>query len=105
MRPQRTLVELDKLLGGVLAGTLLCFESTWRKRWHTDRSLRKPRSSKDWARKLISHVAQGGRTNNPNGTTPIWERATLEYDGQLIAFYSDQCDSKHSQKLVCQAPT
>ena len=35
-----------------------------------------------------------------NGDKAVWEPFFLEYDGQLVCFYSDQRDENHAQKLA-----
>ncbi|KAK2810406.1 hypothetical protein FQN50_002895 [Emmonsiellopsis sp. PD_5] len=49
---------------------------------------------------FVSNIAKGGRAVGVNGETPIWEPFLMEYQGQLIIYYSDQRDPAHGQKLV-----
>jgi len=64
-------------------------------------------ASTDKARtwKFVSHIAQGGRPNTTNGADPIWEPYLLVYNHSLVAYYSDQRDPKHGQKLSHQVST
>lgn len=51
---------------------------------------------------FVSHIASGGEAIPDNGLTPIWEPFLLLFQGSLVAFYSDQRDPLHGQKLVHQ---
>lgn len=55
-------------------------------------------SGKTW--KFASHIAYGaGPETVDTGDAAIWEPFFLQYNGKLIAYFSDQRDSAHSQKL------
>lgn len=97
---QPGLTELTESLGGWPAGTILGTGNSW-----SDNGTRIDLyASKDRARtwKFVSHIAEGGRPNTTNGATPIWEPYLLVYKHQLVAYYSDQRDPKHGQKLAHQ---
>lgn len=55
-------------------------------------------SGKTW--NFASHTAYGaGLETVDTGNAAIWEPFFLHYHGKLIAYFSDQRDSAHSQKL------
>lgn len=56
--------------------------------------------SKTW--NFVSHIANGGVALPNNGETPVWEPRLMEYNGQIICYYSDQRDPKYGQKMVHQ---
>jgi hypothetical protein len=64
-------------------------------------------ASTDGARtwQFVAHVAQGGRPDTTNGATPVWEPTFLGWNNSVIAYYSDQRDPKHGQKLSHQVST
>ncbi|KAK4613480.1 hypothetical protein CLAFUW4_08871 [Fulvia fulva] len=51
---------------------------------------------------FVAHVARGGVALPNNGETPVWEPFLMEYEGDLIYYYSDQRDPEAGQKLVHQ---
>lgn len=55
---------------------------------------------KTW--KFVSHIANGGVALPNNGETPVWEPRLMEYNGQIICYYSDQRDPAYGQKMVHQ---
>ena len=106
MRWNPDIYELPAAVGALPAGTLLVsglsvpsnlastsillFDST--------------NQGKSWS--YLSTVAVGGEAIASDPYTPVWEPFLLEYDGQLIVYYSDQRDnSVHSQMLVHQTTT
>jgi hypothetical protein len=52
--------------------------------------------------KFVSHIANGGVALPNNGETPVWEPFLMEYNGQIICYYSDQRDPAYGQKMVHQ---
>lgn len=100
MSAQPALAELTEPLGGFPAGTILGSGNSW----SNNGTRIDLYASRDRARtwEFVSHIAEGGRPNTTNGATPIWEPYLLQYEGQLVAFYSDQRDRKHGQKLAHQ---
>ena len=52
-------------------------------------------------KEFVSHIA--GHDPPNNGETPVWEPLLLLHKGELICFYSDQCDPLHGQEMVYQA--
>ncbi|KAJ6201984.1 Sialidase [Bipolaris maydis] len=103
MSAQPALTELTEPMGGYPAGTILGSGNSW----GPNSTRIDLYASKDRARtwQFVSHIAEGGRPNTTNGATPIWEPYLLQYQGQLIAYYSDQRDPKHGQKLAHQTST
>lgn len=51
---------------------------------------------------FVSHISAGDEALPDNGLTPVWEPFILMYEGQIIVFYSDQCNPAHGQKLSHQ---
>jgi hypothetical protein len=90
-------------MGGFPAGTILGSGNSW----GPNKTRIDLYASKDRARtwQFVSHIAEGGGPNTTNGATPIWEPYLLQYKGQLVAYYSDQRDPKHGQKLAHQTST
>ncbi|KAF2014678.1 glycoside hydrolase family 93 protein [Aaosphaeria arxii CBS 175.79] len=97
---QPALAELTEPMGDYEIGTILGAGNSW----SNNGTRIDLYASKDKARtwEFVSQIAQGGRPNTTNGATPIWEPYLLQYEGELIAFYSDQRDPKHGQKLAHQ---
>ena len=61
-------------------------------------------SGKTW--KFASHVAYGaGPETVATGDASIWEPFFLQYNGKLIMYFSDQRDSRYSQKLSMSSTT
>jgi hypothetical protein len=101
---QPALAELTEPMAGYAAGTILASgnsASSNGTRIDLYASVDKGRS---W--KFVSRVAQGGRPNTTNGADPIWEPYLLQYKDEgklkLVAYYSDQRDKLHGQKLAHQ---
>ncbi|KAL5116094.1 hypothetical protein ACEQ8H_005990 [Pleosporales sp. CAS-2024a] len=103
MSAQPALTELTAPMAGFPAGTILGTGNSW-----SDHGTRIDLyASTDKARtwQFVSHIAQGTAPNTTNGAHPIWEPYLLQYEGQLVAYYSDQRDPKHGQKLAHQTST
>jgi len=100
MTAQPALAVLHEPMGGYEAGTILGSGNSW----SNNGTRIDLYASRDRARtwEFVSHIAEGGRPNTTNGATPIWEPYLLQYEGELIAYYSDQRDPKHGQKLAHQ---
>ncbi|KAG9228269.1 Sialidase [Amylocarpus encephaloides] len=102
LRYQPDLYLLPQAIGNLPAGTILCAGNSI----PTDLSKTKIDlyASKDngltWS--FISSIATGGRADPTNGQTPIWEPFLMVYNDQVVAYYSDQRDPAHGQKLVHQ---
>ncbi|KAH8200977.1 hypothetical protein TruAng_004836 [Truncatella angustata] len=97
---QPALTELTEPVGGYKAGTILGAGNSW-----SDKGTRIDLyASKDRARtwEFVSHIVEGGRPNTTNGATPVWEPYLLVYNHELVAYYSDQRDPLHGQKLSHQ---
>ncbi|KAF1944298.1 neuraminidase [Clathrospora elynae] len=103
MSAQPALAELTEPMAGYDAGTILGTGNSW----SNNGTRIDLYASKDRARtwEFVSHIASGGQPNTTNGATPIWEPYLLQYKGQLIAYYSDQRDPLHGQKLSHQTST
>ncbi|KAK0709375.1 Sialidase [Lasiosphaeria miniovina] len=110
MSAQPAIIELTEPLGGFPAGTVLASGNSW----HPDSSNSSTGGTKidlyastDKARtwQFVSHIAQGGAPNTTNGATPIWEPFLMVYGRSLAAYYSDQRDPLHGQKLAHQVST
>ncbi|KAH8805337.1 glycoside hydrolase family 93 protein [Xylogone sp. PMI_703] len=103
LQAQPALAELTEPLGGFPKGTILASGNSENRSanggTHIDLY-----ASKDKARswEFVSHIAMGGPPNTTNGATPIWEPYLMLYDHQLVAYYSDQRDPLHGQKLAHQ---
>jgi len=100
---QPALTELSKPLGGYPAGTILGSGNSWSNNGTRIDLYASTDRARTW--KFVSHIAQGGRPNTTNGATPIWEPYLLPYEDRLIAYYSDQRDPLHGQKLAHQEST
>jgi hypothetical protein len=102
LRYQPFLYELPSAIGSYPAGTILLAGNS------IPSDLSKTQidlyasadKGKTWT--FVSHIASGGVAEPDNGDTPVWEPFLMVYNGQLIAYYSDQRDSAHGQKLVHQ---
>ncbi|MET8081312.1 RICIN domain-containing protein [Streptomyces sp. NPDC005303] len=53
----------------------------------------------------VSSIATGGEADPTNGKTPVWEPFLMVSGSKLIAYYSDQRDPNHGQKIVHQVST
>ncbi|KAH6914097.1 Sialidase [Coprinopsis sp. MPI-PUGE-AT-0042] len=100
MSAQPALAELTKLLGGFPAGTILGSGNSWSNTGTRIDLYASTDKARTW--KFVSRIAEGGRPNTTNGATPIWEPYLLQYKDELVAYYSDQRDPKHGQKLAHQ---
>ncbi|KAL3421094.1 bnr asp-box repeat domain protein [Phlyctema vagabunda] len=102
MRYQPDLYVLPQTIGQFPKGTILCAGNSIPK----DLSQTKIDlyASRDggatWS--YVSNIASGGRADPSNGQTPVWEPFLMVYNNQLVAYYSDQRDPAHGQKLVHQ---
>jgi len=102
LRYQPFLYVLPTNIGGFPTGTvLLAGNSIPTNLSNTQIDLYASRDSgKSWS--FVSHIAAGGEALPDNGLTPVWEPFLMLYEGQLVAYYSDQRDPAHGQKLVHQ---
>ncbi|KAF2743571.1 glycoside hydrolase family 93 protein [Sporormia fimetaria CBS 119925] len=103
MSAQPALAELTEAMGGYPAGTVLGSANSWSNNGTRIDLYASTDGARTW--EFVSHIAEGGRPNTTNGATPIWEPYLLQYKGELIAYYSDQRDPKHGQKLAHQTST
>ncbi|KAF4306219.1 Neuraminidase [Botryosphaeria dothidea] len=101
-RYQPFLYELKAPYGDYEAGTILCSGNAL----PTDLNYTKidiyASRDRGFTWEFVSSVASGGRGLPNNGETPVWEPFIMEYNGQIITYYSDQRDPAHGQKLVHQ---
>ncbi|KAL5376270.1 hypothetical protein DPSP01_010620 [Paraphaeosphaeria sporulosa] len=100
---QPALTELTEPMAGYEAGTILGTGNSWSNNGTRIDLYASTDGARTW--EFVSHIAQGGRPNTTNGATPIWEPYLLQYEGKLVAYYSDQRDPKHGQKLAHQEST
>ncbi|RDW64675.1 glycoside hydrolase family 93 protein [Coleophoma cylindrospora] len=102
LRYQPSLYLLPQTIGNLTKGTILCAGNSI----PTDLSQTKidlyasQDSGATWS--FVSSIASGGAADPSNGQTPVWEPFLMVYDNQLVAYYSDQRDPAHGQKLVHQ---
>lgn len=100
MPAQPALLELTEKIGDYDVGTVLASGNSW----SSTGTRIDVYASRDKARtwEFVSRVTEGGRPNTTNGATPVWEPFLMLHDHQIAAFYSDQRDPKHGQKLAHQ---
>ncbi|KAH6085668.1 hypothetical protein HBI67_003430 [Parastagonospora nodorum] len=103
MSAQPALAKLTKPMAGYPAGTILASGNSWLNNATRIDLYASTDKARTW--EFVSHIAEGGKANTTNGETPIWEPYLLQYEGELIAYYSDQRDPKHGQKLAHQTST
>ncbi|MFG2729175.1 RICIN domain-containing protein [Streptomyces canus] len=105
MRWEPELFELPTAIGNYPAGTIMAAGASV----PADRSAIKidMYASTDhgvtWS--FVSNIATGGEAQSSNGHTPVWEPFLLVSGNKLIAYYSDQRDPAHGQKVVHQVTT
>jgi hypothetical protein len=105
MRWEPDLYELPTAIGNFPAGTIMATGASV----PSDRSAIKidMYASTDhgltW--NFVSNIAIGGEAISDNGHTPVWEPFLMVSGSKLIAYYSDQRDPAHGQKIVHQVTT
>ncbi|KAM5344408.1 hypothetical protein ACJ41O_012945 [Fusarium nematophilum] len=106
LRYQPFLYQLSEDVGEFEAGTVLISGSSIPTNLsHTQIEVYASRDC-GYTWEFVSHVAAGGEARPEHGLTPVWEPFLMEYQGELILYYSDQRDNEtHSQKLVHQRTT
>ncbi|CZT12883.1 hypothetical protein WAI453_012468 [Rhynchosporium graminicola] len=97
---QPALTQLTEDLGDYKAGTIVAAGNSWSNNGTRIDLYASTDGARSW--EFVSHIAQGGPPNTTNGATPIWEPYLLPYKGELVAYYSDQRDRLHGQKLAHQ---
>ncbi|CZT51128.1 related to BNR/Asp-box repeat domain protein [Rhynchosporium secalis] len=97
---QPALTQLTEDLGDYKAGTIMAAGNSWSNNGTRIDLYASTDGARSW--EFVSHIAQGGPPNTTNGATPIWEPYLLPYKGELVAYYSDQRDRLHGQKLAHQ---
>ncbi|KAK1811956.1 hypothetical protein LTR12_013686 [Friedmanniomyces endolithicus] len=103
MNAQPALEVLSTPLAGYPAGTILGTGNSWSENGTRIDLYASTDVARTWH--FVSHIANGTAPNTTNGAHPIWEPRLLEYEGQVIAYYSDQRDPAHGQKLSHQVST
>ncbi len=100
MRYQPFLYELPQAIGNMPAGTILCAGNSI----PSDLSQTKLDLYKStdhgltWS--FVSSIASGGRADPSGAFDPVWEPFLLVANNKLIAYYSDERDPLHNQKMV-----
>ncbi|CZS97094.1 related to BNR/Asp-box repeat domain protein [Rhynchosporium agropyri] len=97
---QPALTQLTEDIGDYKAGTIMAAGNSWSNNSTRIDLYASTDGARSW--EFVSHIAQGGPPNTTNGATPIWEPYLLPYKGELVAYYSDQRDRLHGQKLAHQ---
>jgi len=105
LRYQPHMIELSQPIGDMPTGTLLVAGNSI----PTDLSATKIDlyKSNDIGRTwtFVSSIATGGAANPDSHNDPVWEPFLLVANNKLIAYYSDERDPAHNQKLVHQTST
>jgi hypothetical protein len=60
-------------------------------------------AGKSW--QYVSTAAEGGPPSTGNGGSSIWEPFLMEYNKQVVVYYSDSRDDTYAQKLSHQTST
>ncbi|KAJ9098059.1 hypothetical protein QFC19_006494 [Naganishia cerealis] len=103
LKYQPDLYELPRDIGGFKKGTILLAGNSIPRDLSTTQIdlYASTDQGKTW--KFVSHVtARAGKALPNNGETPVWEPRLMEYNGQIICYYSDQRDPRYGQKMVHQ---
>ena len=102
LRYQPFLYELEQPFGGLPAGAILLAGNSIPTLLNTTQIDLYASLDEGLTWRFISHIASGGQALPDNGLTPVWEPFLMMYDNQLVAYYSDQRDPAHGQKLSHQ---
>jgi len=97
---QPAITHLDFAIGDYPAGTILAGGNIFGPNYTRIDMYASRDGAKTW--EFVSHVAEGGKANTTNGATPVWEPKFLGWNNSVIAYYSDQRDPLHGQKLSHQ---
>ncbi|KAK5737780.1 hypothetical protein LTR17_006428 [Elasticomyces elasticus] len=100
MSAQPALEVLSKPIGGYPAGTILGSGNSWSQNGTRIDLYASTDIGRTWH--FVSHIADGTAPNTTNGAHPIWEPKLLQYEDVVVAYYSDQRDPLHGQKLSHQ---
>jgi len=100
---QPALTQLPFDIGKYKAGTILGTGNSWGNTSTNIDLYASTDGARSWT--FVSNIARGTAPNTTNGATPIWEPYLLPYDGELVAYYSDQRDPMYGQKLAHQEST
>ncbi|EME42452.1 glycoside hydrolase family 93 protein [Dothistroma septosporum NZE10] len=102
LRYQPFLYQLECPIGGYPAGTVLLAGSSIPDDLSQTQLELYASSDNAHTFHFVAHVARGGVALPNNGETPVWEPFLMEYQGNLVYYYSDQRDPGAGQKLVHQ---
>ncbi|KAK5115192.1 hypothetical protein LTR85_009950 [Meristemomyces frigidus] len=105
LRYQPFLYELPEAIGNFSAGTILLAGNSIPNDLSETQIDLYASTDKGYTWTFVSHIAHGGEALPDNGLTPVWEPFLMMYEDQLVAYYSDQRDPLHGQKLVHQTST
>ncbi|WNM35749.1 RICIN domain-containing protein [Streptomyces sp. Li-HN-5-11] len=105
MRYQPFLYELPTQIGNFPAGTILAAGNSIPSDLSTTELDLYASTDHGVTWSFVSMLAQGGKAVPNNGETPVWEPFLMVSGNKLIAYYSDQRDPAHGQKLVHQVTT
>lgn len=100
MRYQPHLYVLQKSIGSFKPGTIICSGVSIPTNLDTTKIDVYASEDNGSTWKFVSHVATGGAAHPTNGVPAIWEPFVMEYNNQIVLYYSDQRDPLHGQKLV-----
>ena len=105
LRWQPELYELPQAIGNMPAGTILCAGNSIPSDYSKSKLdlYKSTDHGKTWS--FVSSIASGGQPKSENGYTPVWEPFLMVANNKLIAYYSDQRDTKYGQKIVHQTST
>ena len=99
------LYELPQAIGNMPAGTILCAGLSVSPDFSKTKidMYKSTDHGQTWS--FVSSIATGGEAKSTNGHTPVWEPFLMVANNKLIAYYSDQRDTKYGQKIVHQSST
>ncbi|EHL00869.1 hypothetical protein M7I_3262 [Glarea lozoyensis 74030] len=100
MRYQPHLYVLSKAIGKFKPGTIICSGNSIPTNLNATKIDVYASEDSGYTWKFVSHVATGGAAIPDNGIPAVWEPFILEFEDNIVLYYSDQRDPKHGQKLV-----
>jgi hypothetical protein len=104
-RYQPFLYELPTQIGNFPAGTILAAGNSIPNDLSTTELDLYASTDHGTSWSYVSSIATGGEADPTNGKTPVWEPFLMVSGSKLIAYYSDQRDPAHGQKIVHQVST
>ncbi|WNM35750.1 RICIN domain-containing protein [Streptomyces sp. Li-HN-5-11] len=105
LRYQPFLYELPTAIGNFPAGTILAAGNSIPADLSTTEIDLYASTDHGVTWSFVSMIAQGGKAVPNNGETPVWEPFLMVSGNKLIAYYSDQRDPAHGQKISHQVTT